>query len=119
MNSKDLADEVIVEITEEEYQADLARGLEKDEVLQPGQHRFRRGGFLARHGLKPERIATPVKAHITIDLDLDIITFFKERAAQTNVTSYQAQINHALRIFMEREQSAECTTVHSTNYPAE
>jgi uncharacterized protein (DUF4415 family) len=113
MNSKDLADEVIIEITEEEYQADLARGLEKDEVLQPGQHRFRRGGFLARHGLSPEQIATPVKAHITIDVDLDIITFFKERAAQTNVTSYQAQINHALRVFMEREQSDESMIAHS------
>lgn len=111
MNSKNLADEVVIEVTEEEYQAELARGLEEDEVLHPGKHTFRRGGFLARHGLTPEQITTPVKAHITIDLDLDIVTFFKERAAATKTTSYQTQINYALRMFMEREKS---TTTYTT-----
>ncbi|MBI3959384.1 MAG: hypothetical protein HY328_11315 [Chloroflexi bacterium] len=41
--------EIVVVETEEEYQAELALGLEEDEVLQPGRHIFRRGGFLARH----------------------------------------------------------------------
>jgi uncharacterized protein (DUF4415 family) len=112
MNSKNLADEVIIEITEEEYQADRARGLAEDEVLHPGKHTFRRGGFLARHGLSPEQLTSPVKAHVTIDLDLDIVTFFKERAGHAKSPSYQAQINHVLRMFMEREKSA-------TTYPAE
>jgi hypothetical protein len=46
--------EIVLEVTEEEYAADLAHGFQEDEVLRPGRHVFRRGGFLERHGLKPE-----------------------------------------------------------------
>jgi hypothetical protein len=49
-------DEIMINVTPEEYQAELASGLEPDELLSPGQHHFKRGGFLARHGLKPEQV---------------------------------------------------------------
>ena len=40
---------VIVDVSPEEYQADLRKGLAEDETLAPGRHVFRRGGFLRRH----------------------------------------------------------------------
>jgi hypothetical protein len=58
MSDKTRDTEVIIDVTEEEYQADLAKGLREDEVLKPGRHTFRRGSFLARHGLTREDIQT-------------------------------------------------------------
>jgi hypothetical protein len=47
--------EIVVEVSKEEYQVDLASGLQEDEVLKPGCHLFKRGGFLTRHGLQSEQ----------------------------------------------------------------
>ncbi len=47
--SKDKSKEIIIEVTQEEYDEQLATGLSEDEVLKPGRHIFRRGGFLERH----------------------------------------------------------------------
>lgn len=63
-----------VKVAEEEYQAELARGLAEDEVLHPGQHVFKRGGFLARHGLTPDHRDPPVKVHISVDLDQGVFS---------------------------------------------
>lgn len=46
---EDDGETIIVEISEENYQRDLAAGLDEDEILKPGRHTFKRGGFLARH----------------------------------------------------------------------
>jgi hypothetical protein len=40
---------VIIEISEEDYLADLAAGIDEDATLKPGRYKFKRGGFLARH----------------------------------------------------------------------
>ena len=40
---------VMIEISEEDYLADLAAGCDKDETMKPGRYLFKRGGFLARH----------------------------------------------------------------------
>jgi uncharacterized protein (DUF4415 family) len=106
MRNPNKAREIIVDVTEKEYRADLARGLQVDEVLQPGRHKFKRGGFLIRHGLKSEQTPGPVKVRISINLDLDVLTYFKRRAAQPNAAPYQTQINNALRAVMEGEQKA-------------
>jgi hypothetical protein len=58
MNNKASLTEIIIDVTEEEYQAHLAKGLQEDEMLKPGRHTFRRGNFLARHGLNSENIQT-------------------------------------------------------------
>lgn len=47
--SKDKNKEIVIEVTQEEYDQQLATGLTEDEVLKPGRHIFRRGGFLERH----------------------------------------------------------------------
>lgn len=53
---EDDGETIIIEVSEEDYQRDLAAGLDDDEVLKPGRHTFKRGGFLARHPeLKPRK----------------------------------------------------------------
>jgi uncharacterized protein (DUF4415 family) len=79
MKNKAKPEEIIVQISEEEYQRELAAGLQEDEVLKPRTHKFQRGGFLARHGAQPN--TTQVKVRVSINLDLDVLNYFKQRAA--------------------------------------
>jgi len=60
-----------------------------------------------RHQVPPEAIDDPsrTKVRITTYLDLDVLEYFKARAA-TNGTPYQTQINAELRSLMEQEQKA-------------
>ena len=46
---EDDGENVTIEISEEDYQADLAAGLTEDETMKPGRHTLKRGGFLKRH----------------------------------------------------------------------
>lgn len=94
--------EIIVEITREEYELQLAEGLDEDEILTPGVHIFRR--------IPPERLATAAdldpsntKVQITMKIDLDILKHFKARAEKANAAPYQTQINSELRAIMERD----------------
>jgi hypothetical protein len=40
---------VTIEVLEEDYQGDLAAGIDEEATMKPGRYVFRRGGFLARH----------------------------------------------------------------------
>lgn len=40
---------VTIEVSEEDYQADLAAGIDEEATLKPGRYKMKRGGFLARH----------------------------------------------------------------------
>lgn len=55
---EDDGENVTIEISEEDYQRDLAAGVDEDAILKPGRYRMKRGGFLARH---PELKATEKK----------------------------------------------------------
>jgi hypothetical protein len=46
---EDDGENVIIEITEEDYRRDLAAGIAEEETLKPGRYKMKRGGFLARH----------------------------------------------------------------------
>ena len=46
---EDDGENVIIEISEEDYLADLAAGIDEDATMKPGRYKFKRGGFLARH----------------------------------------------------------------------
>jgi hypothetical protein len=51
---EDDGENVTIEVSEEEYQRDLADGVDEDVILKPGRYKMKRGGFLARHPeLKP------------------------------------------------------------------
>ena len=40
---------VTIEVSEENYQADLAAGIDEEATMKPGRYKFTRGGFLKRH----------------------------------------------------------------------
>ncbi len=46
---EDDGENVTIEISEEDYQLDLATGIDEDATLKPGRYKMKRGGFLARH----------------------------------------------------------------------
>ncbi len=43
------AEEIVLEVTQEDYEEGLKRGWTDDDMLKPGRYRLKRGGFLARH----------------------------------------------------------------------
>ena len=43
------AEEIVLEVTQEDYEAGLKRGWTDDDMLKPGRYKLKRGGFLARH----------------------------------------------------------------------
>ncbi|HEX8634770.1 MAG TPA: hypothetical protein VF703_11535 [Pyrinomonadaceae bacterium] len=42
-------EEIILEVTQQDYEEGLKRGWTDDDMLKPGRYRMKRGGFLARH----------------------------------------------------------------------
>jgi hypothetical protein len=40
---------VTIEVSEDDYQTDLASGIDEEATMKPGRYVFKRGGFLARH----------------------------------------------------------------------
>jgi hypothetical protein len=47
--SETKAEEIILEVTQEDYEEGLKRGWTDDDMLKPGRYKMKRGGFLARH----------------------------------------------------------------------
>jgi uncharacterized protein (DUF4415 family) len=102
---KKKSNEVHINVTEEGYQHELASGIAEEALLKPGLHTFRRGGFRERH---PEfqsgnTESRNVKVCVTIQLDLDVLNYFKERATQPGASPFETQINNELRAILEHE----------------
>ncbi|MDT4952287.1 MAG: hypothetical protein QOJ02_425 [Acidobacteriota bacterium] len=47
--SKTQTEEVVLEVTQEDYEEGLKRGWTDDDMLKPGRYKMQRGGFLVRH----------------------------------------------------------------------
>ena len=47
--SKTQTEEVVLEVTQKDYEEGLKRGWTDDDMLKPGRYKMKRGGFLARH----------------------------------------------------------------------
>jgi len=101
MSNPNLTNVVVVDVSTTEYEADLDQGLKDDEVLQPGRHTFKRGGFLARHGIQAGQHAATQK-RILLNLDSDVLTYFEKYSGEDN--TLQAKINQVLREVMELKQ---------------
>ena len=78
-------------------------------ILDPKKFkRLPRGSFLAKTGETEPR---NTKVRISILLDLDVLNFFKERAAKAGALAYQTQINQILRAHMEGKGSLDANTL--------
>jgi hypothetical protein len=42
-------EEIILEVTQQDYEEGLKRGWTDDDMMKPGRYKMKRGGFLARH----------------------------------------------------------------------
>jgi uncharacterized protein (DUF4415 family) len=103
--------ELILEVTQEEYDEAMKKGWTDDDIQKPGKHRFRRTMRVA----KPEDISSSnIKVQITLRLDLDILEHFKTRASGAHAAPYQTQINAELRKVMERDLSDETLETEKT-----
>lgn len=47
--SKTRDEEIVLEVTQEDYEEGLKRGWTDDDMLKPGRYKMKHGGFLARH----------------------------------------------------------------------
>ena len=94
-------EEIVINVTLEEYQAELASGLEADELLSPGQHHFKRGGFLARHGLKPEQVNMRL-----ISMPDELVTRAMFLANLHHQTTVEAWLSHIIQERIELEEAA-------------
>ena len=103
--------EIVVEVSQEQYEKQIADGLSKDEVLKAGKHRFKRGGFRERH---PNFNVKSSKTRINICIDSDILEHFRRRAESPHTAPYQTQINNELRAVMERDLINEKTGTDAT-----
>lgn len=68
-------------------------------MIKPGRHTFRRGGFLARHGIA----SSPAKVRVSFDIDVDILNYFRQHASDAD--SYQTEINDILRELIKTEKN--------------
>ena len=101
--------ELILEVTQKEYDEAMAKGWTDDDIQKPGKHKYRRTTRVA----KPEDIlSSNIKIQVTLRVDLDVLEHFKKRAAPSNAAPYQTQINAELRKIMEQDLSDEAMEIN-------
>ena len=64
---------------------------------------------------KGETSLSDCKVRITINLDADVLEYFKQRAESPHSAPYQTQINAELRKIMENENSSESLDTTAQN----
>src|SRR5205085_9755964 len=102
-----------VDVTQADYETQLARVKDEDAVLKPGRYRYERGGFRRRH---PEYVPQTGKVKISILLDADVLAYFRARAERPHAAPYQTQINQELRQLMERDQHKPAKSAAASDY---
>jgi uncharacterized protein (DUF4415 family) len=103
--------ELILEVTQAEYDEAIKNDWTDDDIQKPGKHKFRRTTRVA----KPDDILpSNIKVQVTLRLDLDVLEHFKKRAADLKAAPYQTQINAELRRVMERDLSDETIETEKT-----
>ena len=101
--AEEKGDEVIIEVSPEDYAHEMAMGILPEETLPPGRHTFIRGGLRKRFpNFDPATVKTTVEIHL--GLDLEVLEYFKQLAKDTNADSYQSVIKQVLQSAMEQGQ---------------
>ncbi|MDQ3088014.1 MAG: BrnA antitoxin family protein [Acidobacteriota bacterium] len=101
--------ELILEVTQAEYDEAMKKGWTDDDIQKPGSHRFRRTTRVAK---AEDILPSNIKVQVTLRLDLDVLEHFKKRASPTTSAPYQTQINAELRKIMEKDLSDEVLEIN-------
>ncbi len=101
--------ELILEVTQEEYDEAMKKGWTDDDIQKPGKHRFRRTTRVAK---AEDILPSNIKVQITLRVDLDVLEHFKKRAEDLHAAPYQTQINAELRKIMEKDLSDEAVEIN-------
>lgn len=94
--------ELILEVTQAEYDEAMKKGWTDDDIQKPGKHRFRRTARVAK---SEDILPSNIKVQVTLRVDSDVLEHFKKRASEPHAAPYQTQINAELRKIMESDLS--------------
>lgn len=100
--------EFILEVTQAEYDAAIAKGWDDDDIHKPGKYSYRRATRFAKpEDLQPQNITV----QINLAISLDVLQHFEKRAEKSSSTSYQELMKAELSAAMERDKQAEQTAI--------
>lgn len=86
-----------LDVSEEQYEAMKAKGIDEEALFKPGRHVFRR---------RPaEKILRKRQTTIVLHLDEEVFNYFETRAAQEN-ENIEASINAQLRAVVAERDAA-------------
>lgn len=84
-----------LDVSEEQYEASKAKGLDEESLFKPGKHIFRRRD--------PNKIVSRENKTVILHLDSETFDFYKRRAENGNSVSVEDQIKTELRTIAEKE----------------
>ncbi len=84
-----------LDVSEAEYEASKARGLDEESLFKPGRHTFRRRN--------PNKIVKRDNKTVVLHLDEETYDYYQRRAAEKHADSIEEQIKCELRNFAEKE----------------
>jgi len=87
--------EWILEVSEADYEASKAKGIEEESLFKPGKHVFRRRA--------PEKILQRSQTTVVLHLDEETFTYFQNRAEKSAAKNIESEINAELRAVAEKE----------------
>ena len=106
MNTKPrIGDIVCLEVTEEEYQAMLNKGIDPDEMLSPGKHYGIRGGIALRRQITDEDWERIKRGETMVAVKPEAVLIrLAPDVAETFTTS--EAVNEALRLLIQEKKAA-------------
>ena len=84
-----------LDVSEEDYEASKAKGLDEESLFKPGRHTFRRRD--------PGKIIRSENKTVVLRLDEETYNYYQRRAAEKQADSIEEQIKLELRSFAEKE----------------
>lgn len=84
-----------LDVSQEQYEASKAKGLDEESLFKPGKHIFRRRD--------PNKIIKRENKTVILHLDSETFEFYKRRAENENSESVELQIETELRVLAEKE----------------
>ncbi len=84
-----------LDVSEEQYEAAKAKGIDEETLFKPGSHTFRRRD--------PNKIVKKDNKTVVLHLDEETFSYYQRRAAEKETESVEEQIRIELRTIVEKE----------------